>query len=102
MWKTRVNIGLNTPLPQETSGVTHINNDKLHSYPHLIHNWGQPTKELGKPLWNSPCLLLNPVGELSDLIVDRSALSHQLTDLAVGVHNRCVVTSAECLADLWQ
>ena len=101
LWITRANIYPH-PFPSlKTLFLTHINNEKLHSCPHLIHNWGQPTKALCQPRWSSPCLLLNPVGELSDLVVDRSALSHQLTDFAVGMHNRCVVTPAECLADLW-
>jgi hypothetical protein len=47
-------------------------------------------------------LLFNPGGELIDLIVDRTALSHQLTDFSIGVHNRCVVTPPKCLANLWQ
>jgi hypothetical protein len=47
-------------------------------------------------------LLFNPGGELVDLIVDRTALSHQLTDFSIGVHNRCVVTPPKCLANLWQ
>ena len=47
-------------------------------------------------------LLFNSVGELGDLVIDRSALSHQLTDFAIGVHNRCVVAPAECLADFWK
>lgn len=102
LWITRVNIDLNTLPPYKTGGVTHTNNKKPHSYPQLIHSWGQVCKRQGRPLPQSSRLLLNPVGELSDLVVDRSALSHQLTDLAVGVHNRCVVTPAECLADLWQ
>lgn len=89
----------------------------LANFPHL------PTKELkistvihnlspiGGNLWQKgdfslnralTGLLLNSVGELSDLVIDRSALSHQLTDLAIGMHNRCMVAPAECLADLWK
>ncbi len=49
-----------------------------------------------------PRLLLNSGGEFVDLVVDRTALSHQLTDFAVGVHNRGVVAPAECLADFWK
>ena len=47
-------------------------------------------------------LLLDPVGQLGDLVVDRAAFGHQLTDLAVGVHDRRVVPVAEVLADLGQ
>ena len=47
-------------------------------------------------------LLLNSGGEFVDLVIDRTSFSHQLTDLAVGMHDRCVVTPAECLADLWK
>ena len=44
-------------------------------------------------------LLLNTGGELVDLVIDRAALRHQLTDFAVGVHHCCVIAAAECLAD---
>ena len=47
-----------------------------------------------------PRLVADPVGELGDLVVDRPALRHQLTDLAVGMHDRGVVASSEQLADL--
>ena len=47
-------------------------------------------------------LLFDSGGELVDLVIDRTALSHQLTDLSIGVHNRCVVTPTKCLADLRQ
>ena len=45
-------------------------------------------------------LVADPVGQLGDLVVDRTALGHQLTDLAVGVHDRGVVAPPEELADL--
>ena len=102
LWTTRINIDLNTLPPHETNRVTHIINEKPRSCPQLIHSWGQVQETQGWPLQRSSRLLLNPVSELSDLVVDRSALSHQLTDLAVGMHNRRMVTPAECLADLWQ
>lgn len=101
LWITCVNIDLNTLPPHKIRPFTHIINEKPHRCPQLIHNWGQVRERQGLPLWRSSRLLLNPVSELSDLVVDRSSLSHQLTDLAVGMHNRCVVTPAECLADLW-
>ena len=47
-------------------------------------------------------LLLDPVGELGDLVVDAAALGDQLADLLVGVHHRGVVAAAELLADLGQ
>ena len=47
-------------------------------------------------------LLADAVGQLGDLVVDRPALAHQLTDLAVRVHHRRVVSAAEVLADLRQ
>ena len=49
-----------------------------------------------------PRLQLNPGGEFVDLVIDRATLSHQLTDFAVGVHNRGVVAPAECLTDFWK
>ena len=49
-----------------------------------------------------PHLLLNSGGEFVDLVIDRTTLSHQLTDFAVGMHNRGVITPAECLADFWK
>ena len=41
-------------------------------------------------------------GELGDLVVDRPPFTHQLADLAIGVHDRRVVAAAEGLADLGQ
>ena len=49
-----------------------------------------------------PRLLLNSGGEFVDLVIDRTTLSHQLTDFAVGMHDRGVVAPAECLADFWK
>ncbi|CAM5738946.1 hypothetical protein SAFG77S_01381 [Streptomyces afghaniensis] len=46
--------------------------------------------------------VLDAVGQLGDLVVDRAALGHQIADLAVGVHDRRVVTAAEERADLRQ
>ncbi len=45
---------------------------------------------------------LDAVSEFGDLVVDRSALSHQRPDLPVGVHHRGVVAAAEELTDLRQ
>jgi len=45
-------------------------------------------------------LVADPVGQLGDLVVDRATFGHQLTDLAVGVHDRGVVAPPEELADL--
>ena len=41
LWITRVNIDLNTLPPLKTNPVTHINNEKPHCCPQLIHSWGQ-------------------------------------------------------------
>lgn len=101
MWITLVNINLITLPPDKTNPVAHINNRKPHICPQLIHSWGQTRERQNQPLWQSSRLLFNSVSELSDLVIDRSALSHQLTDLAVGMHNRCVVTPTECLANFW-
>src|SRR5580704_10262227 len=45
-------------------------------------------------------LLLDPVGELGDLRVDRAPLGHQPADLAVRVDDGGVVAAAELLPDL--
>lgn len=50
----------------------------------------------------SPSAVLDAVGELGDLVVDRAALGHQRADLAVGVHDRRVVAAAELGTDLRQ
>src|ERR687890_458093 len=45
-------------------------------------------------LWSClPGLLLDPVGELGDLVVDAAALGEQLADLLVRVHHRGVVAA---------
>src|SRR5581483_7400050 len=45
-------------------------------------------------------LLLDPVRQLANLVVDAAALGHQLADLAISVHDRRMVTVPELLADL--
>ena len=45
-------------------------------------------------------LLLNTGGQLVDLVIDRTALSHELADLSVGMHHGGVIAAAKCLADL--
>ena len=45
------------------------------------------------------CLELDPVGQLSNLVIDRAALSHKLADLTVGMHHRGVIAAAESLAN---
>src|SRR3954467_9910917 len=47
-------------------------------------------------------LLLDPGGELGDLVVDAAALGEQLADLLVGVHDGGVVAATELLPDLGQ
>jgi hypothetical protein len=47
-----------------------------------------------------PCLLLDAVRQLSYLVVDASALRHELPYLAVGVHHCRVVPPPELLTDL--
>jgi len=44
-------------------------------------------------------LLLDPVGELGDLVEDDSSSRHLFFDLALGVHDGGVVAAAELLAD---
>ena len=47
-----------------------------------------------------PWLGLDATGEVGHLVEQRSTLGHQLTDLAVGVHDGRVITAAEGLSDL--
>jgi hypothetical protein len=44
-------------------------------------------------------LLLNPVQNLSHLVIQAPALFHQICDLLVGIHNRGVVSVSKQLAD---
>lgn len=46
--------------------------------------------------------VLDAVGELGDLVVDRTSLGHQRADLAVGVHHGRMVPAAELRTDLRQ
>ena len=57
---------------------------------------------LSGPARASVGLLADPVGQLGDLVVDGAPLTHELADLAVGVHDGRVVATAEVLADLGQ
>ena len=54
--------------------------------------------------WRSvaPGLHLDAIGQLADLVEDRTALSKQRVDLPFGVHDRRVVAVAELRADLGQ
>ena len=45
---------------------------------------------------------LDAGGEISHLVVQAAALADELADLAVGVHDGCVVASPERLTDLRQ
>ena len=47
-------------------------------------------------------LLLDPVRQFGDLVVDRAALGHQLPDLLLRVHHGRMVAAAELLTDLRQ
>ena len=47
-------------------------------------------------------LLLNSGGEFVDLVIDRTALSHELTDLSICMHNCRVVAAAESLTNFWK
>ena len=64
------------------------------AYPHAPVN---KVKNLGSGV---ALLLLDPVGELGDLVVNHTAFRHELTDLAVCVDHGGVVAAAEFLADL--
>ena len=48
------------------------------------------------------CSHLNSIGEFGDLVIDRSSLCHQLTDLPVGMHHSGVIAPSESLANLWK
>ena len=44
--------------------------------------------------------MLNLRGDLIDVVIESSPLSHQLTDLPIGMHHSGVVAAAKGLADL--
>lgn len=46
--------------------------------------------------------LLDSAGELCDLVIDRTALLHQVANLLIRVHHGGVIPSAEELTDLGQ
>lgn len=46
--------------------------------------------------------LLDPVENLGDLVIEASALFHQVSYLLVGIHNSCVVAVSKQLADFGQ
>ena len=45
-------------------------------------------------------LLLNLRGDLIDMVIEGSTLSHKLTDLPISMHHSGVVTATEGLANL--
>ena len=70
------------------------------SYSQVIHSVGNPQVELDFRLIIRGFFYL--AGDLRDLVIDRSALRHQLADLLVRIHHCGVVTIAKKLADFWQ
>ena len=46
--------------------------------------------------------LFDEVGDLGYLVVDRTTLFHEVSDLLIGVHHRRVIAAVEQLADFWQ
>src|SRR4051794_21453219 len=81
---------LSTSRPRRNDNTAHVG-------PHLWQALGRPVRRRASRLAG---LLLDPVRELGDLVVDRASLGEQLTDLLVGVHDGGVVAAAELLADL--
>ena len=47
-------------------------------------------------------VLLNAMREFSYLVINRSALSHKLTDFFVSVHDGGVISATEELPNFWQ
>lgn len=94
------------PLPTLQHTITGLStqNGEISTVVHNLSPTGGKECQSGHStlLVRLPRLLFNSGGEFVDLVIDRTTLSHQLTDLAVGVHNRGVVTPAECLADFWK
>ena len=68
--------------------------------PCVIHSYPQVTPNLGVFRYLIFSLLLDSGGELIDLVVDRTALSHEFANLSVGMHHGGVIAAAKCLADL--
>src|SRR5690625_4607698 len=78
------------------SGVERIHELSTHSCPAC----GMSTGDVVGLVRSAAGLLFDPVDELGDLVEDAAPFGHEITDLAVGVHDRGVVTAAELLADL--
>ena len=88
-------------LVQRNGRFPHRKTPFIHSYPHVTH------RKLGVTLasgWSYLVfgLLLDSVGELGDLVIDRPALSHQLADLSIGMHHSRVIAAAKTLPTLWK
>src|SRR5450432_3213852 len=110
LWTARprtVGEGVVTPRLTTATGPLSRGNPQGHPQPVCTDS---DAKQRGVNVWlrkvrgrlAGQSLLLDPVGQLSDLVVDRAALGHQGSDLAVGVHDRGVIPAAKLLADLGQ
>lgn len=91
----RLEVGISTPVSRKR--------EKLPTP--LSPTCGVPTKPLKKDIISALavlCLLLDPVGQLRYLVVNRTSLRHQLPDLSISMHDCGVVAASESLADLWQ
>ena len=47
-------------------------------------------------------ILFDPVQDLGHLVIQASALFHQVGDFFIGIHNRGVISVSKQLADLWK
>lgn len=87
--------------PQEREGLV---------YPHKLST---PVGNMGMHGTCEPCVVIvmrgvlhrprlgfDSAGEVGYLIEQASTLRHQLANLPVSVHHRCVIPAPECLADL--
>ena len=75
------------------------------SYPQLGRTWGRAglvgsVVQVGRGELDGPRLGLYAAREVGYLVEQAAPLRHELADLPVSVHDRCVIPTTECLADL--
>ena len=102
MWRTPSNLILASVRREEKDKTPCLptENEELSTVTHSFSTTGVNLLSSGK--WDIllvPRLKFDSVGELSDLVIDRAALGHELADLTVGMHHCGVIAAAEGLAN---
>ena len=98
LFELPVGGALTAPYPQKRGSYPQLST----SFPQLGVKTSNMDISTESNLYLIFCSHLNSIGEFGDLVIDRSSLCHQLTNLPVGMHHSGVIAPPESLANLWK